>query len=178
MEDDSIGLVANFFEVNAKYGIDESLRRGLFNGLLEFTAQYLRDNREMISGFYINPLTYGWNQEDLVNSGYSTISATTPEGKRFIQDKLGGPFIPSDMEIDLGDRTNVTVQLYYLASLGPDVTSFYVFNEKVLSQSNSGDPASSLGKQRVSRVFHATVNDDTKRLETEKHQDSELDPKS
>ncbi|MBI2786877.1 MAG: hypothetical protein HYX60_11500 [Legionella longbeachae] len=63
-KDNQIVLIANFFEVNTKYALDESLRLALLNGLLQFTEQYCKDNPK-IAGFYMNQLSYGWNKNDL-----------------------------------------------------------------------------------------------------------------
>ena len=84
-EDGEIVLVANFFEVNTKYALDPNLRVSILQGMLAFTSEYLNANPN-ISGFYMNPLSYGYNISDLHD--YPTESIE-------IVDKIGGPFIPS-----------------------------------------------------------------------------------
>ncbi|MCW5589206.1 MAG: hypothetical protein KIT27_06030 [Legionellales bacterium] len=115
-----IVLVANFFEVNAKYGSKKSLRLGILDGLLKFTEQYLKDNPK-IKNFYMNKLTYGWNNGDL--NAYSTEITTT------LNDKVGG---------GLTLRKNAdhlkTTDTYYLVSLKPN-TTFHIFSEEILNKS-------------------------------------------
>lgn len=124
-----IALVANFFEVNAKYGLEKSARKALLNGLLAFTNDYCKDNPN-IDGFYMSQLTYGWNVNDL--NSYPLVDLE-------IKDKLGGPFIPGRSPADFAgeDAKKVralTVNHYYLASLANGGTQFHKFSEEVLAQ--------------------------------------------
>jgi len=96
-------LMANFFEVHTKYAKDETIRRGLLNGILEFTHQYLKDNPK-IDGFYMNKLNYGWNTQDLTSY---------PCVKLNITDKVGGPYLPPGEDND----SVSTADKYYLRSL-------------------------------------------------------------
>jgi hypothetical protein len=81
--DNKIVLMANFFEVKAKFGQDEYKRKALLHILLQFTEHYLDDNPG-ISGFYMNKLKYGWNIHDLDCYPVTPLS---------LNDKLGGPYI-------------------------------------------------------------------------------------
>lgn len=125
-----IVLMANFFEVNTKYAVNETVRVALLNGLLKFTEQYCKDNPG-ISGFYMNRLSYGWNIRDL--DSYPVVEFKPG-------DKLGGPFIPgvSADQIDLSDKDVreqmelLTKQKYYLVSLYNE--NFHQFSPDVLSK--------------------------------------------
>ncbi|QRN03007.1 hypothetical protein GH742_03525 [Legionella sp. MW5194] len=129
-KDGKIVLVANFFEVNARYAVDDKLRHSLLNGLLTFTEQYLKDNPK-ISGFYMNKLSYGWNSQDL--NSYPVVDLP-------LADKLGGPYIPGVeiKNLDLSDSsvreqlTMLTQQKYYLVSL--DKHQFHQFDSSVLAK--------------------------------------------
>jgi len=138
-DDKKIALVANFFEVNAKYATNESLRLALLNGLLEFTHIYCKDNPH-ISAFYMNKLSYGWNINDL--NQYDMQSVT-------LSDKLGGPFVPGMpvseiMQLneqlaenpELSERVKAhTQEKYYLVSLSQ--TQFHKFDPAKLNFSNT-----------------------------------------
>lgn len=129
-KDGKVVLVANFFEVNAKYAVDDKLRQSLLNGLLTFTEQYLKDNPK-ISGFYMNKLSYGWNSQDL--NSYPVVDLP-------LADKLGGPYIPGIeiKNLDLSDSSvlkeiaMLTQQKYYLVSL--DKHQFHRFDSAVLAK--------------------------------------------
>jgi hypothetical protein len=137
--DKKIVLVANFFEVNIKYATNKKLRLALLDGLLKFTHQYCQDNPN-IAEFYMNQLSYGWNQSDL--SDYELESVA-------LLDKVGGPFIPdmpsyevegfheqlavsSEMQAQVKEYTQ---QKYYLVSLSQD--RFHKFNPEKLMLSNN-----------------------------------------
>lgn len=125
--DGKIVLVANFFEVNTRYALDNTTRKALLNGLLEFTREYCKDNPS-IEGFYMNQLTYGWNTHDLV--GY-------PLQELLLKDKLGGPFIPDEIipdTIGYEEVRGATAQHYYLASLAKGHTTFHRFDDSVLEK--------------------------------------------
>ena len=133
-KDHQIVLMANFFEVHAKYGHDDNFRKSLLHGLLIFTQQYLLDNPK-IAGFYMNQLAYGWNKSDL--KSYAVV-------KLDILDKLGGPYIPGQNydegaqeshEILDQESKQMTQQLYYLASLHAD--HFHQFESKILEREAS-----------------------------------------
>ncbi|MDI9818072.1 MULTISPECIES: hypothetical protein [unclassified Legionella] len=119
-------LIANFFEVNAKYATNDTLRLALLNGLLKFTWQYCQDNPG-ISAFYMNQLRYGWNLNDLQSYPLCDLD---------IVDKLGGPFIPgsqiadTDREDEPLCKKELTRQKYYLASLSQ--SQFHQFDPKIL----------------------------------------------
>ncbi len=115
-----IVLIANFFEVNARYAHDEITRKSLLNGLLAFTNQYLEANPN-IAGFYMNQLTYGWNVGDL--NQY-------PKGKLKLKDKLGGAFDVDGICDSDTDSMEFTKSQYYLASLGRK--RFHVFKPEIL----------------------------------------------
>ena len=126
-------LVANFFEVNTKYAQDEDMRLALLDGLLEFTHQYCLDNPG-IDGFYMNPLSYGWNVGDLDKYEVTPL---------VLADKLGGPFLPDlvGREAMLRSLGREEIQLvtntkYYLASL--DKKAFHRFDAAVLEKSKQG----------------------------------------
>ncbi|MDA9272191.1 hypothetical protein N9Q05_02290, partial [bacterium] len=124
-----VSLVANFFEVQAKYAQNEHLRLALLQILLSFTHQYCLDNPH-IAGFYMNPLSYGWNLNDLNSYCIETLD---------IVDKLGGPFVP-DVNLDKPDNDSeqkfkiktYTKDLYYLASLCNETKQFHLFSPDIL----------------------------------------------
>lgn len=120
--DDQVVLMANFFEVNHHYTKPSHLRLTLLDGLLKFTHQYCKDNPK-IAAFYMNKLSYGWNQHDLTNYPTHPIE---------LIDKVGGPFIPgateSDKE-DVEDEKEFTTQNYYLASL--EEKEFHQYDPKI-----------------------------------------------
>lgn len=134
-QEGKIALVANFFEVNAKYAVNDNLRRALLNGLLKFTQQYCEDNPG-IDAFYMNQLSYGWNIRDL--DSYPVVDIA-------IADKLGGPYIPGvtsdqiDMENDeiLQQIQSLTRQKYYLVSL--DQSRFHKFEPMILARNNKSN---------------------------------------
>ncbi|HHT0594559.1 TPA: hypothetical protein ACTXXA_003103 [Legionella anisa] len=128
-----IVLMANFFEVNTKYAVNNTLRLSLLNGLLKFTEQYCKDNPG-IDGFYMNPLSYGWNINDL--HSYPIVDFQ-------VADKLGGPFIPG-VTIDQIDLSNsdvrqqlesMTKQKYYLVSLRAE--QFHQFSPDILEKNKT-----------------------------------------
>lgn len=111
-------LMMNFSEVNSKYAQHEALRKSLLDGLLQFTQSYAD---EMQLPFYMNQLSYGWNQFDLKHYPISEIIFDT---------KVGGPLIPalSPEELDAELRHvnyntanrklgQLTCEHYYLDSL-------------------------------------------------------------
>jgi hypothetical protein len=102
--EDKIVLVANFFEVKAKFGTDEPKRKALLNALLQFTNQYLNDNPG-IEDFYMRKLTYGWNGGDLDRYPLYHLD---------LLDKVSGPYVPAESSIPQNAKTE---QCYYLASL-------------------------------------------------------------
>ncbi|OGT54929.1 MAG: hypothetical protein A3F43_01090 [Gammaproteobacteria bacterium RIFCSPHIGHO2_12_FULL_42_10] len=126
--DRQIVLMANFFEVKTKFGVDSYKRRALLNALLQFTNQYLEDNPG-IGGFYMNQLRYGWNQGDLDFYPVEFLS---------LSDKVGGPYIPEETLVEFDssnpeNRTNsklITQQKYYLASL--ECSMFHRFSPDIL----------------------------------------------
>lgn len=141
-KDNKIVLIANFFEVAAKYGVTRSLRLNILNGLLLFTQMYCRDNPN-IHGFYMNQLEYGFNKGDL--TGYEIISLN-------LTDKVGGAFIPgrtydysdysdsdsdSDLDSDDAAKKAKTDKYYYLASLSK--SKFHQFDELVLLKNLTPD---------------------------------------
>lgn len=127
--DKDIVLIANFFEVNTKYALNDSLRLALLNALLLFTQKYCEANPN-IKGFYMNQLSYGWNIKDIRHY---------PLTELVIADKLGGPFIPDiDAEqIDMEDLDTckqiqeLTKQKYYLVSLNQN--QFHKFDSAILA---------------------------------------------
>ncbi|QBR83566.1 hypothetical protein E3983_03855 [Legionella israelensis] len=125
-EDGKIVLVANFFEVNTKYAVNDMVRRGLLNGLLQFTQQYLQENPG-IEAFYMNKLSYGWNIRDL--DRYPVVDVN-------LVDKLGGPYIPGfegeELGIDKNERLTLTDQKYYLVSLKQ--SQFHQLDLQVLAE--------------------------------------------
>lgn len=129
-KDDKIVLMANFFEVNTKYGNNPALRIPLLNGILKFTEQYLKDN-PAIDGFYMNQLTHGWNIADI--SSYPVKPLT-------IADKLGGPFVTGYLRYSLGGEDEeskkeacaMTKDKYYLVSLSQ--SQFHQFDPAVLAK--------------------------------------------
>jgi hypothetical protein len=102
--EDKIVLVANFFEVKAKFGTDDPKRKALLNALLQFTSQYLNDNPG-IEDFYMRKLTYGWNSGDL---------GSYPLCQVELVDKVGGPWVPPESKLP---QNTTTEQCYYLPSL-------------------------------------------------------------
>lgn len=114
-------LVANFFEVAAKYGIEQDLRIALLNGLLKFTDEYCKDNNVK---FYMNQLGYGWNKEDLHH--YDLVELN-------ILDKLGGPLI-LDTEAKNLKGKYLTKEKYYLSSLA--ITKFHKFVHEKINLNN------------------------------------------
>jgi len=130
--DGKVSLIANFFEVNAKYAVNDTYRMGLLNGLLHFTHQFCQDNPG-IDAFYMNQLTYGWNINDL---------KSYPICQMKLIDKLGGPYIPgmSAEQIDMVDADtrqqiqSLTKQKYYLVSLYQ--TQFHRFYPEILAKNN------------------------------------------
>ncbi|MDI9818478.1 MULTISPECIES: hypothetical protein [unclassified Legionella] len=128
-EEGKIVLVANFFEVNTKYAVNETVRLALLNGLLQFTYQYLKSNPN-INAFYMNRLSYGWNTRDLDSYPITDVS---------LVDKLGGPYIPGyseeDIDLDKEKRLAITDQQYYLVSLNQ--RQFHQFDAKILEKDRS-----------------------------------------
>ena len=102
-------LVANFFEVHARYGTDEALRKTLLNHLLLFTHNYCESNG---LEFYMMPLRYGFNAPDL--DAY-------PKVKMELKRKVGA-FL-SEYSWRCGDD-------YYLGSL--DAKEFHLFDPAIL----------------------------------------------
>lgn len=146
-------LVANFFEVNAKYGLNKTTRVQLLNALLAFTSDYCDDNPG-IDGFYMNELNYGWNMHDL--GAYPIVELN-------LVDKVGGAFIPFLQDEYREDMTALelkqkTIRYYYLASLSKSNTRFHHFRPSILFdnvdehvvslQSTIDDIVSELFKQR------------------------------
>lgn len=125
--DDSIALVANFFEINGNYAEEPVIKAGLLKGLLMFTHQYCLDNN--IGRFYMNELNYG---------EYKGSLDIYPVTQITLKDKLGGPYIPtehlaydikSEQDNDSAIKTN---NFYYLKSLSR--TQFHVFSADKLEQ--------------------------------------------
>jgi len=122
----TVSLVANFFEVNAKYASNQ-LRLPLLQSLLSFTHQYCQDNPN-IDGFYMNQLGYGWNIGDLKAYPLRTLD---------INDKLGGPFIPGMDLSEVSDNEKASMKMYtkdmyYLASLYNMDIPFHQFSADIL----------------------------------------------
>lgn len=126
--DGRIVLIANFFEVNVKYAVNEKIRLALLNSLLQFTQEYCEDNPG-IAGFYMNELSYGWNERDL--DEYPLIPMT-------LKDKLGGPLIPGVLRDDIDatseESRELTKQKYYLDSLGKE--QFRRFEAMILARNS------------------------------------------
>lgn len=123
-EKDEVVLMANFFEVNAKYGNNPEIRKAVLNSLLKFTELYLKDNPN-IKGFYMNHLTYGWNKPDLDNY---------PRTDLIITDKVGGAYIPESKE----EKSELPTQdVYYLKSL--DEASFHQFSSSILASESTAN---------------------------------------
>jgi hypothetical protein len=130
-ENNQIILLANFFEVNAKYGTLEPARKAVLNGLLQFINQYLQDTG--IQYFYMNHLKYGHNVGDLDDY---------PMEPLVLKDKLGGPFIPDLEACEIAEEKgkNLTNQYYYLASL--ESTEFHKFSPDILTSKMSASSKS------------------------------------
>ncbi len=128
--DKKIVLMANFFEVKTKFGLDNDKRKALCHGLLQFTQQYLEDN-PTIDGFYMNQLSYGWCQRDLVDYPVEVLMGI---------DKLGGPYIPGGIGGDVDQHNpeiqaqiqQMTKEMYFLASLHQ--SEFHKFSKGILEQ--------------------------------------------
>ena len=128
--DKKIVLMANFFEVKTKFGLDNDKRKALCHGLLQFTQQYLEDN-PTIDGFYMNQLSYGWCQRDLDDYPVEVLMGI---------DKLGGPYIPGGIPEGV-DQDNpeiqaqiqqMTKEMYFLSSLHQ--SEFHKFSKGILEQ--------------------------------------------
>lgn len=111
-------LVANFFEVHTKYGVNDFVRKAILNSLLKFTYQFVKDHPG-IDAFYMSELNYGWNRGDLENYPKQYIK---------MKDKLGGPFIPSSCHIPDGHAHDT----YFLVSLKD--SRFHQFNPGILAR--------------------------------------------
>ena len=112
----TVTLIANFFEVNAKYAENNQLRLALLQRLLSFTHQYCLDNPN-IDGFYMAPLTYGWNISDL---------ESYPRMRLSLEDKVGGSITGEELS------KGVTINTYHLQSLRSDM--FHRFDPLILEQ--------------------------------------------
>lgn len=124
-KDGKIVLMANYFEVNAKYGTSPALRLSLLNGILKFTEGYLKDN-PAIHGFYMREMGDGWYKDDLRGLGYEI-------NELQIVDKVGGPFVPNHSGTPRKEnQRDLTMNKYYLDSL--QRTEFYQFNPKILEK--------------------------------------------
>lgn len=157
--DKKIVLVANFFEVNAKYATNEKLRLGLLNGLLHFTNQYCQDNPN-IAAFYMNQLHYGWNRQDLNNYSIEAVS---------LSDKVGGPYVPglSSEEYETLDQNvetkkqirKYTTDMYYLNSLFEE--KFLRFDSKNLvpfdKTSSTSNYCSNTNPAFFSKIFNQNL---------------------
>ncbi len=129
--DNQVVLMANFFEVKTKFGLNDYLRLALLHSLLQFTHQYLNDNPG-ISGFYMNKLRYGWNEHDL--NLYPIIPLS-------LYDKVGGPYIPGGVdetaeasaEEAQTPKKEFTQSQYYLVSL--EASQFHEFSPQILAKS-------------------------------------------
>ena len=116
-----IELRMNHPEVNAKYAANKTLRQALLFSMCEFCQQYVRDNPN-IKRFLLDPVSYGWNVEDLKELPYIQ--------KQQAFDKLGGPFPvdvdPKDyVESCRQERKIPTRHMYYLNSLDSDKFIIY-----------------------------------------------------
>ncbi len=115
VNNNKIYLVANFLEIDAKYGSSEDAGPVITQALLHFCDQYCKDF-PAIAGFYLNPLTYG-NQT-------SALDRFNKVNIKF--SKLGGAFNPeSSYWMDL-NSPNDTANFYYLASL--HVSNFHRYD--------------------------------------------------
>lgn len=114
----TVTLIANFFEVNAKYAENNQLRMALLQSLLSFTHQYCLDNPN-IDGFYMAPLTYGWNITDL---------ESYPRMKLRLSDKVGEGFTDDYLSRE------VTINTYHLPSLCSENDTFHRFDPTILEQ--------------------------------------------
>lgn len=155
--DKKIVLMANFFEVNAKYATNDALRLALLNGLLQFTHQYCQDNLN-ISAFYMNRLSYGWNRNDLNHYDMETVA---------LSDKLGGPYIPGMSADDIetfqeqllespemcSQVKEHTQEKYYLVSLSQ--TQFHRFNPEKLALVNTVVAKKTTMQESTSSVLQA-----------------------
>lgn len=132
--DGDIVLIANFFEVNTKYALDDATRQALLNELCAFTHDYCSDND--IKYFYMNIPTYGWNMNDLHE--YPVIDLD-------LKDKLGGAFVVDCDEFlsQAGEGhsdSELTCHHYYLASLDKWNTKFYHFVPDILKRKQDAIP--------------------------------------
>jgi hypothetical protein len=85
-DNDSIYVVANFFEIRAGYAMNKNLRDQMVNELLKFTGDYAKHIKA--KGFIIRPLTYGLIPD--FNDRYSLVN--------LVIEKLGGYFSASNYE--------------------------------------------------------------------------------
>jgi hypothetical protein len=128
----NIVLVANFFEVNEKYGSSKNIRTAILNELLEFTWKYMKDNPG-IDNFYMRTLTYGRNKGDL--NAYPIVPF-------ILKDKLGGPFISADemknnSSTELTESKRITLEKYFLVAL--ECNQFHQFDPDILKKEKRSD---------------------------------------
>lgn len=163
-----IYIVANFLEIKAKYGVDESSRKAIIDELLRFTGdQWLSDNPK-ISGFLINELLYGWNKDKL---------SALPAEVVPITDKVGGALRPDDQSSLADEDENVspdtkncsaTCSIYYLASLARPELRFHAYSSHALGAQVSSDITNSRKLSQTSMFKQAkTTSTDTAKQKTE-----------